>query len=121
MRGVDFFRAPVSCGLNMLIISDRMLRHKFFHRAKKIAITDRDLRRKELKKLKKKEEEERKKKDTKEESESDSAEEEENKEREAGEKSNAEETAGEKSAVEGEMSPKAKKKQVRQPEIVWVN
>ncbi|XP_037075543.1 translocation protein SEC62-like [Pollicipes pollicipes] len=90
---------------------DLMLRHKFFHRAKKIAITDRDLRRKELKKLKKKEEEDRKKK-TKDESESDSGEEDEkgSKQERDGEKSNAEETAGEKSAVEGEKSPKAKKK-----------
>ncbi|KAF0309494.1 Translocation protein SEC62 [Amphibalanus amphitrite] len=89
---------------------DIMLRHKFFHRAKKIAITDRDLRRKELKKLKKKEDEERKKKGTtREESESDSGEDEETKE--AAERSAADEPAGEPSAAEGDTSsPRAKKK-----------
>ena len=113
------------CMLSSLAVyfSFRMLRHKFFHRAKKIAITDRDLRRKELKKLKKKEEEDRKRRtepkeeedQKKEESESESQEDE---EKEAAEKSNAEETAGEKSAVEGETSPKDKKKKVSQPQPV---
>merc|ERR1711915_151466 len=40
---------------------DRLLKFKFFHRAKKIAITDKDLRPKDLKKKKLKEKEEKKK------------------------------------------------------------
>ncbi|XP_037090130.1 translocation protein SEC62-like [Pollicipes pollicipes] len=81
---------------------DGMLRHKFFHRAKKIAISDRDLRRKQLKKLKKKEEEE-KKKVTEKEDESGSEED----EGKTDDKGNAEETGGERSVGEGEASPKA--------------
>ena len=83
----------------------RMLRRKFFHRAKKMAISDRDLRRKQLKKLKKLEEEEKKKV-----SKGGDHSESEHEDRRGDDKSNAEETAGEKSAVEGEASPKASRK-----------
>ncbi|CAL4096335.1 unnamed protein product, partial [Meganyctiphanes norvegica] len=45
---------------------DRLLKFKFFHRAKKIAITDKDLKPKDLKKKKLKEKEEKKKEEKKE-------------------------------------------------------
>ncbi|XP_042237146.1 translocation protein SEC62-like isoform X2 [Homarus americanus] len=43
---------------------NKLLKHKFFHRAKKIPITDRDLKPKDLKKKKEKEKEEKKKKES---------------------------------------------------------
>ncbi|KAF0309950.1 Translocation protein SEC62 [Amphibalanus amphitrite] len=81
---------------------DGMLRRKFFHRAKKVAISDRDLRRKQLKKLKKLEEEEKRRTAPRGDSES-----ERDDRRTAEERSAAEDTAAERSAVEGEASPKA--------------
>lgn len=46
---------------DVVFFLDRMLRLKFFHRARKIAITEQDLRRKQLKKLKMKEQKEQRK------------------------------------------------------------
>ncbi|XP_069939405.1 translocation protein SEC62 isoform X2 [Cherax quadricarinatus] len=43
---------------------NKLLKHKFFHRAKKIPITDKDLKPKDLKKKKEKEKEEKKKKES---------------------------------------------------------
>ena len=84
-----------------------LLRRKFFHRAKKMAISDRDLRRKQLKKLKKLEEEEKRRVAGRTGGDSE-AEERRAEERRAEERSAAEDTGAERSAAEGDAPRKVR-------------